>query len=90
MNGNYIFSDYFDAAMTTAEYETYEDGTVGARVRACSGVLGFGNNLEECKADLRSALEGWVLLGMRRGHTLPVVDGIDLNEIHADESLVTV
>ena len=90
MNGNYIFSDYFDAAMATAEYETYDDGTVGGRVAACSGVLGFGNSLDEAKTDLRSALEGWVLLGIRRGHTLPVIDGINLNEIHEDESLVAV
>jgi predicted RNase H-like HicB family nuclease len=90
MNGNYVFTDYFEAAMRTAEYETYEVGTVGGRVRACSGVLGFGNSLEECKINLRSALEGWVLLGIHHGHELPVIEGVNLNEIHSDEPLVAV
>jgi predicted RNase H-like HicB family nuclease len=90
MEHHYIFTDYFEAAMRTAEYETYEDGTVGGRVRACSGVLGFGSSLEECKTDLRSALEGWVLLGIRHRHILPIIEGINLNEIHSDEPMVAV
>ena len=28
---------------------------------------------------LRNAPEGWVVLGLRLGHTLPVIAGIDLN-----------
>ncbi|MEP7234220.1 MAG: type II toxin-antitoxin system HicB family antitoxin [Ignavibacteriota bacterium] len=90
MNHNYIFTDYFEAAMATAEYEKYDDSTVGGRVRECSGVLGFGNSLEECKTDLRSALEGWVLLGIHQGHELPVIGGINLNEIPSDEPMVAV
>ena len=40
--------------------------------------------------NLRSALEGWVLLGIHRGHELPVIEGVTLNEIHSDEPLVAV
>jgi hypothetical protein len=29
---------------------------------------------------LRSALEDWVLVGLKLGHTLPVIAGIDLNQ----------
>jgi predicted RNase H-like HicB family nuclease len=46
----------------------------------CVGVVAFGTTLQECEAELRSTLEEWILVGLKLGHTLPVIDEIDLNE----------
>ena len=33
------------------------------------------------EAELRSTLEDWILVGLRLGHKLPVLAGIDLNKV---------
>lgn len=43
------------------------------------GVWANAETLEACRDDLKDALEGWILLGLQLGHTLPVVEGINLN-----------
>jgi len=57
-----------------------EDGTFSGRIASCTGVLAFGATLRECEDELRSTLEDWLLVGLKLGHMLPVVDGIDLNK----------
>ncbi len=80
MATKYILSDYVRAAMSRAAYEKLEDGTYAGKISACKGVVAFGKNLEECRAELQSTLEDWILLGLKMGHALPVIDGIDLNQ----------
>jgi hypothetical protein len=36
------------------------------------------DNLESCREELQSALEDWLVLGLRMGHDLPIVAGIQL------------
>lgn len=79
MNANYILSDYIDRAMARAEYDKLEDGSFAGRIAACKGVVAFAATLKECEDELRSTLEDWILVGLKLGHVLPVVDGIDLN-----------
>ena len=42
--------------------------------------IAFGNTFAECQIELRSTLEDWVLVGLKLGHALPVIAGIDLNQ----------
>jgi len=42
------------------------------------GVYANAQTLEHCRETLQEVLEGWIILGLRLGHTLPVVDGIAL------------
>jgi hypothetical protein len=37
------------------------------------------DTLEACRDELQEVLEDWILIGVRLGHTLPVIDGISLN-----------
>ncbi len=74
-----ILSDYIEQAMEQAEYDKLEDGTYGGSIPACPGVLAFGSTLRECETELRSTLEDWILVGLKLGHILPVVSGVDLN-----------
>ena len=45
----------------------------------CKGVMALGATLRECEDELRSTLEDWILVGLKLGHRLPVIGGIDLN-----------
>lgn len=80
MDTQYILSEYLERAMAQAEYDKLEDGTFSGRIASCKGVVAFGTTLKECEDELRSTLEDWLLLGLKLGHTLPVIDGIDLNK----------
>jgi len=80
MDTQYILSEYLERAMAQAEYDKLEDGTFSGRIASCKGVVAFGTTLRECEEELRSTLEDWLLLGLKLGHTLPVIDGIDLNK----------
>ena len=74
-----ILSDYINHAMAQAEYDKLEDDTFGGQIPSCIGVIAFGETLHECKEELRSTLEDWLLLGLKLGHSLPVIGEIDLN-----------
>ena len=80
MNAHYILTDYIDRAIGEAEYDKLDDSSFAGRIDSCKGVVAFGSTLKECEAELRSTLEEWILLGLKLGHSLPVVDGIDLNK----------
>jgi predicted RNase H-like HicB family nuclease len=80
MNGRFVLTDYVDQALAAASYDKLEDGTFAGRIPACKGVLAFGRSLNECQDELRSILEDWILVGLKLGHSLPVVGGIDLNQ----------
>jgi predicted RNase H-like HicB family nuclease len=74
-----MLTAYIQAAMRHATYEILEgdEGFYG-EIPGLQGVLGSAAMLEVCREDLQEALEGWLLLGLRLGHTIPPVDGIDL------------
>ena len=74
-----ILSDYINNAMAQAEYDKLEDDTFGGQIPSCIGVIAFGETLHECEAELRSTLEDWILVGLKLGHSLPVISKIDLN-----------
>ena len=90
MDARYILSDYIARAMAQAEYDKLEDNSFAGRVASCKGVLAFGATLKECEDELRSTLEDWILVGLKLGHQLPVVDGIDLNREPEYEPLESV
>ena len=90
MDAHYILSDYIDRAMAHAEYDKLEDDSFSGRIVSCTGVLAFGATLKECEVDLRSTLEDWILVGLKLGHALPVVNGIDLNKEPEYEPLESV
>jgi predicted RNase H-like HicB family nuclease len=82
---HYVLSEYIDRAMSQAEYDKLEDGTFSGRIPSCKGVIAFGATLHECETELRSTLEDWLLVGLKLGHALPVIDSIDLNKEPAYE-----
>ena len=76
----FILTDYVNKALAKAVYDKLEDGTYAGRIPSCTGVVAFGTTLPDCEAELRSTLEDWILVGLKLGHTLPVISGINLNK----------
>jgi predicted RNase H-like HicB family nuclease len=76
----FILSDYVDQTLAQAVYDKRDDGTFAGRVPESPGAVAFGTTLRECEEELRSVLEDWVLVGLKLGHSLPVIGGIDLNK----------
>ncbi|HEY9624787.1 MAG TPA: type II toxin-antitoxin system HicB family antitoxin [Crinalium sp.] len=74
-----MLTHYIQAAMHQATYEFLEDGTFYGEIPSCRGVWSNAATLETCREELQDALEGWIILGLQLRHTLPVLNGIDLN-----------
>ena len=90
MTTAFILSDYVEVAISQAIYDKLEDGTFFGKIPVCPGVVAFGASLRECQNELRSTLEDWILLGLKLGHSLPVIDNINLNQEPILEPLDTV
>ena len=73
-----MLSEYIQAAMRSARYEILEDGTFYGDIPGFQGVFANAETLEECREQLREVLEGWIVLGLRLGHSLPAAGGISL------------
>jgi hypothetical protein len=80
MKAEHIPTDYIDRAIAGTEYIKLDGGSFAGRISSCNGVVAFGVTLKECEVQLRSTLEDWILVGLKLGHRLPIIDGIDLNK----------
>lgn len=80
MGVRFVLSDYMSELMAHAVYDKLEDGTFSGRIPECKGVLAFGATLRSCEDELRSTFEDWIVVGLKFGHRLPVIAGIDLNK----------
>lgn len=72
--------EYINKAMSKAVYDKLEDGSFSGKIPQCLGVVAFGKTLYQCEQELRSSLEGWLIVKIRHGDTLPVVGRIALNK----------
>jgi predicted RNase H-like HicB family nuclease len=75
----YILSEYVEKVLGQTVYDKLEDGTFAGKIPSCKGVIAFGKTLCECEDELHSTLEDWILVGLKLGRPLPVIEGIDLN-----------
>jgi predicted RNase H-like HicB family nuclease len=75
-----VLTDYVEKALRQAHYEIMENGRYWGEIPALQGVWADGATLEQCRDTLREVLEDWLLVGLRRGHHIPVIEGIDLNQ----------
>lgn len=73
-----MLTKYICASMHKATYEILSDGSFYGEIPGFQGVYANAETLEACRDELQEVLEGWIILGLRLGHSLPVVDSIDL------------
>ena len=69
-----MLTEYIERAMSKATYDKLEDDNYCGRIPECPGTIAFGKTLCRCQDELRSVLEGWLLVKIRHGDHLPVVD----------------
>lgn len=75
-----MLTAYIRAAMNRATYELLGNGEgYYGEIPGLQGVWANKDTLEGCRNELQSALEDWIWLGLRLGHTIPPLDGIDLS-----------
>jgi predicted RNase H-like HicB family nuclease len=73
-----MLTSYIREAMRLAKYEILEDRTYYGEIPGFQGVWASAESLDTCREELQSVLEDWLVLGLRMGHDLPVVAGINL------------
>ncbi len=75
-----MLTEYIEKAMELAHYEIIEDdGTYWGEISGFQGVWGRAKTLEKCRAELREAMEEWIIFRLRNNLELPVVEGVNLN-----------
>jgi predicted RNase H-like HicB family nuclease len=75
-----MLSRYIEAAMRRARYEILPDGEgFYGSIEDLQGVWANAPTLEGCRDELREVLEEWIVLGLRLGHPIPAIEGIELS-----------
>lgn len=72
MATQFIFTDYVNQILAHAVYDKLDDGTYSGRIPQYTGIVAFGTTLRECKDELHSTLNDWILLGINLSQPLPV------------------
>ena len=68
--------EYCQKAIEKAEYKKLEDGTWFAEMPGFKGVWSNGETVEECRRELLTVLEEWIILKLRDRDSIPDVDGV--------------
>ncbi len=77
-----MLANTIDVAMEQAVYEIIEDeGTYWGEIPALQGVWARHGTLEGCRRELREAVSDWIALRLRLDLPIPVLAGMDLNQI---------
>jgi len=74
-----MLTQFIQAAMRRATYELLQDRSFYGEIPGLAGVYANASTLESCRDQLQEVLEGWIVVGLRLGHAMPVVDGIRLD-----------
>ena len=76
----YMIAEYISKAMFKAHYELIDDNEpFYGCIPELNGVWATGKSLEECRQTLITVLEEWILLRVKRGLVIPVIDGISID-----------
>jgi predicted RNase H-like HicB family nuclease len=74
-----MLTDYIQAAMRHAHYEIINDPKpFYGSIPECPSVWATGETLEACREELQGVLEDWIVLGLRFGHPIPIIDSIEV------------
>jgi predicted RNase H-like HicB family nuclease len=69
-----MLTRYIQAAMHEATYVLLENGTFYGEMPACKGVWSNANSLKDCREELQDSLRDGIILSLRLGHTVPLVN----------------
>ena len=76
-----MLSDYIQSAMSEAKYEIlFDTNTYYGEIEKCKGVWAESDTLENCRKELQEVLEGWLILKLKDGDEIPVINNIEINQ----------
>ena len=70
--------EYCQKAIEKAEYKKLDGGTWYAEVPGFRGVWANAKTVEDCRKELISVLEEWIVLKLRDGDVVPEVAGLSV------------
>ena len=70
--------EYCEKAIDRAEYKKLEDSNWFAEIPGFQGVWANGNTVEECRRELISVLEEWLILKLRDADLIPEINGLKI------------
>ncbi len=71
--------EYIQAALERAHYEKIRDKEpFYAEIPALRGVWATGKSLEECRRNLTETIEGWIIVRLRKGLSIPKIKGLTI------------
>ncbi len=78
-----MLTEYVEEALRRAHYEIIDepDAPYYGEISELDGVWASGGSLEECRSELKDVVEGWILLSIKRGLTLPKLGAYEIKEI---------
>jgi predicted RNase H-like HicB family nuclease len=74
---------YCTEALKQASYKRLEDESWFAEIPGFTGVWANAETVEATRDELYEVLQEWLLLKLKDGDLLPIVNGIDLNTLNA-------
>lgn len=66
-----MLTDYIAKQLKKAHYKLLDDGTYFGEIPGLQGVWANAKKLEDCRWELQSVLESWLLLKIQDGDAIP-------------------
>jgi predicted RNase H-like HicB family nuclease len=77
-----MLTEYIEEALKMARYELIEDEEpYYGEIDKLKGVWATGRTLEECRDNLKEVIEGWILLSIKKGLSIPKIGKFEIKEI---------
>ena len=75
-----MLTKYINAAMREAKYKILsDDGSYYGEIPGLQGVWANADTLEQCRDELQSGLEDWIMFKLELGQAIPEVNGVSLS-----------
>ena len=82
-----IIIAYINAALAHAQYELIKDEEpYYGEIPELPGVWATGKTLEECRENLAEVVDGWIIVRLRKGLSVPPIDNITIEELTGIET----
>jgi len=77
-----MITEYINAALGQAKYEIIDDvEPYYGEVHGLEGVWASGRTLEECRHNLAEVIDGWLLVRLKRGLSIPAIGDRKIEEL---------
>jgi predicted RNase H-like HicB family nuclease len=76
-----MLTEYIEEALKKAHYDKIDDEEpFYGEIRQLKGIWATGKTLEECRKNLKDVIEGWILLSVKKGISIPKINNLGIKE----------